>query len=186
MIKQFTLKLCSDGNYYIHKNNELIIPYVDFDRFNRESAEKVVDLLNKFASENTDLKQVNKMLQNNVEKLSNDVEYLKELPSEHLELWKQTEIKRMNLAEENKHLRNLIEHKNNYINRLLYKPILTDVLPQAKEIITVNTELEKENSLLKKELFEAKKDYLIETSDEVDRALYLEYEIEELRKEIFK
>lgn len=38
---------------------------------------------------------------------------------------------------------------------------------------------------LKQELFEAREAYLWETSDVVDRALYVEDEIEELKKEIF-
>ena len=44
--------------------------------------------------------------------------------------------------------------------------------------------LKKQNEQLKKELFEARKDYLIETADISDK-LYLEDEIEEERKEIF-
>lgn len=47
-------------------------------------------------------------------------------------------------------------------------------------------ELLEENEQLKQELFEAKKDYLIETSDVVDRALYVEDEIKELRINIFE
>ena len=45
--------------------------------------------------------------------------------------------------------------------------------------------VEKENDELKTELFEARKELLWATSDEVDRALYYEDEVEELRKEIF-
>lgn len=45
--------------------------------------------------------------------------------------------------------------------------------------------VEKENDELKTELFEASKELLWATSDEVDRALYYEDEVEELRKEIF-
>ena len=45
--------------------------------------------------------------------------------------------------------------------------------------------VEKENGELKTELFEASKELLWATSDEVDRALYYEDEVEELRKEIF-
>lgn len=47
-----------------------------------------------------------------------------------------------------------------------------------------NRVLIKENEQLKKELFEARKDYLIETADISDK-LYLEDEIEKERKEIF-
>lgn len=45
--------------------------------------------------------------------------------------------------------------------------------------------VEKENDELKTELFEARKELLWATSDEVDRVLYYEDEVEELRKEIF-
>lgn len=49
---------------------------------------------------------------------------------------------RMNeLAEE-------IEHLRKYNNELLKKPLLTDILPNAIEIMTANTELEKENEQL--------------------------------------
>ena len=45
--------------------------------------------------------------------------------------------------------------------------------------------LQKENEQLKKELFEARKDYLIETADISDK-LYLDEMIEKERKEIFE
>lgn len=45
--------------------------------------------------------------------------------------------------------------------------------------------VEKENGELKTELFESSKELLWATSDEVDRVLYYEDEVEELRKEIF-
>ncbi len=46
--------------------------------------------------------------------------------------------------------------------------------------------LEAENEQLKQQLFETSKELLWATSDEVDRALYYEDEVEELRKEIFE
>ena len=46
------------------------------------------------------------------------------------------------LQDENDKLHNVIDHKNEYINKLLYKPKLTDILPQAIEILAVNKELE--------------------------------------------
>lgn len=49
-----------------------------------------------------------------------------------------------------------------------------------------NTELQKENEQLKQQLFETSKELLWATSDEVDRALHYEDEVEELRKEIFE
>ena len=55
--KRFTLKLCSDGTYYLYENNELIIPYIDFDKFNKESAERIIDLLNPLFDEHKQLLQ---------------------------------------------------------------------------------------------------------------------------------
>ena len=49
-----------------------------------------------------------------------------------------------------------------------------------------NFSLKQENEQLRKELFEAQKELLWATSDEVDRALHYEDEVEELRKEIFE
>lgn len=48
------------------------------------------------------------------------------------------------------------------------------------------SKLEKENEQLKQQLFETSKELLWATSDEVDRALHYEDEVEELRKEIFE
>ena len=47
-------------------------------------------------------------------------------------------------------------------------------------------ELLNENEQLKQQLFETSKELLWATSDEVDRALHYEDEVEELRKEIFE
>ena len=47
-------------------------------------------------------------------------------------------------------------------------------------------QLKKENKKLKEELFETSEELLWATSDEVDRALHYEDEVEELRKEIFE
>ena len=52
------------------------------------------------------------------------------------------------LQDELEQLKNLIDHKNEYINKLLYKPKLTDILPQAIEILAVSKELEIENDQL--------------------------------------
>ena len=76
---------------------------------------------------------------------------------------------------------------NNYIedNKELrtYSKALSEELSLANRD---NTALENENEQLKKELFETRKELLWTTSDEVDRVLYYEDEVEELRKEIFK
>lgn len=47
-------------------------------------------------------------------------------------------------------------------------------------------ELNDENHKLKQQLFETSKELLWATSDEVDRSLHYEDEVEELRKEIFE
>lgn len=52
------------------------------------------------------------------------------------------------LAEENKRLRYRIEFLHDYNNQLLKKPRLTDVLPNAAEIIMSNNELAEENERL--------------------------------------
>ena len=55
-----------------------------------------------------------------------------------------------------------------------------------KELMEENEELKEQNEKLKKELFEVSKELLWVTSDEVDRVLHFEDEVEELRKEIFE
>lgn len=47
-------------------------------------------------------------------------------------------------------------------------------------------QLRRDNKQLKQQLFETSKELLWATSDEVDRALHYEDEVEELRKEIFE
>lgn len=61
---------------------------------------------------------------------------------------------------------------------------IVDVRMQANKICERLNLLSEEKEQLKKELFEARKDYLIETADISDK-LYLEDEIEKERKEIF-
>lgn len=55
----------------------------------------------------------------------------------------------------------------------------------AEGLCDLLNELTDENERLREELFEVNKELLWATSDEVDRALYFEDEVEELRKEIF-
>lgn len=54
------------------------------------------------------------------------------------------------------------------------------------EVVECLNNLHEENEQLKKELFETSKELLWATSDDVDRALYFENEVEDLRKEIFE
>ena len=57
-------------------------------------------------------------------------------------------------------------------------------LSSVGDIVDLLNKLYDENEQLRKELFEARKDYLIETADISDK-LFLEYEINELKKELF-
>ena len=49
--KRFKLKLCSNGHYYVWFGNDLITDekgnYISFDAFNKESAEMLVNQLNR-------------------------------------------------------------------------------------------------------------------------------------------
>ena len=74
------------------------------------------------------------------------------------------------LINENEELKNRIDNYNTALKKL-------QDLTEKK----IN-----ENEQLKQELFEVSKELLLETSSEIDRILYCEDEIEELRKEIFK
>ena len=53
--KRFELQLCNNGTYYLWNNKELTD--IDFDKFNNESANKLVDLLNNLNDENEQLKE---------------------------------------------------------------------------------------------------------------------------------
>ena len=59
-------------------------------------------------------------------------------------------------------------------------------LYNISSLIDLLNALHEENKQLKQQLFETSKELLWATSDEVDRALYHENEVEELRKEIFE
>ena len=52
--KRFELRLCSNGVYYLWNNNELTD--IDFDKFNKESANEIINLLNQLNDENEKLK----------------------------------------------------------------------------------------------------------------------------------
>ena len=54
------------------------------------------------------------------------------------------------------------------------------------DVVDLLNQLNDENEQLKQQLFETSKELLWATSDEVDRALHYEDEVEELRKEIFE
>ena len=54
--KVFELRLCPNGTYYLYKNNELMD--IDFDKFNKESAQECVDLLNSLNDEREHYKSI--------------------------------------------------------------------------------------------------------------------------------
>ena len=57
MTKQYELKLCSNGTYYLYHKGVLINnPYITFDKFHKEDAESIVGELNHLVEENEQLK----------------------------------------------------------------------------------------------------------------------------------
>ena len=55
MTKRFKLQLCSNGIYYVYENGTLTD--IDFDKFNKESADALIDEVNALYDENEQLKQ---------------------------------------------------------------------------------------------------------------------------------
>ena len=54
MTKRFELRLCSNGTYYVYENGTLTD--VDFDKFNKESADALIDKVNALYNEKEKLK----------------------------------------------------------------------------------------------------------------------------------
>ena len=75
---------------------------------------EIENLLNEQEEQIKKLKQKNKMLKNNINKLTEDIEYLKTLPSQHRELYKQSEIKRIDLSIENNMLKEQLKNDDNF------------------------------------------------------------------------
>ena len=59
MTKQFELRLCSNGTYYVYENGTLTD--IDFDKFNKESADALLDEVNVLYEENEQLRKENDM-----------------------------------------------------------------------------------------------------------------------------
>ena len=89
--KRFELRLCSNGAYYFWDNNELTD--IVFDKFNKGSANELVDLLNNFVDENEQLKSENKRLTDKLNKTA------LELVDECISQGKATEISEMSYRE---------------------------------------------------------------------------------------
>ena len=54
MTKRFELRLCSNGTYYVYENGTLTD--IDFDKFNKESADALIDEVNALYDEKEQLK----------------------------------------------------------------------------------------------------------------------------------
>ena len=65
MTKRFELRLCSNGTYYVYENGTLTD--IDFDKFNKESADALIDKVNALYEENEQLKQHNTELINKID-----------------------------------------------------------------------------------------------------------------------
>ena len=74
-----------------------------------------------------------------------------------------------NIAE----LQKEIEHLREYNNKLLKKPLLTDILPNAIEIMAANTELEKENDKLKSDRVRFEEETRLEVTRVMDKIFEL-------------
>ena len=55
MTKRFELRLCSNGTYYVYENGTLTD--IDFDKFNQQSADALIDKVNALYEEKEELKQ---------------------------------------------------------------------------------------------------------------------------------
>ena len=70
--KRFELKLCSNGTYYVYENGTLTD--IDFDKFNKESADGLIDELNALYDENEQLKQFKNKVFSCIEKAVEETE----------------------------------------------------------------------------------------------------------------
>lgn len=71
MTERFKLQLCSNGIYYVYENGTLTD--IDFDKFNKESADALIDEVNTLYDENEQLKKENKKLKELVEYFADEL-----------------------------------------------------------------------------------------------------------------
>ena len=76
MTKRFELRLCSNGTYYVYENGALTD--VDFDKFNKESADALIDKVNALYEENEQLKIFLKALNEELSLANRDNDTLEE------------------------------------------------------------------------------------------------------------
>ena len=73
MTKRFELRLCSNGTYYVYENGTLTD--IDFDKFNKESADALVEEVNTLYDENEQLKKEIAHLKKEIVHLENKLAY---------------------------------------------------------------------------------------------------------------
>ena len=90
MIKRFELRLCSNGTYYVYENGTLTD--IDFDKFNKESADDLIDKVNALYNEKEKLKQFQEQVASVIEcKMGDNVcnDYKMEVLKE---IWNELEL----------------------------------------------------------------------------------------------
>ena len=90
MTKRFELRLCSNGTYYVYENGALT--GVDFDKFNKESADALIDKVNALYNEKEKLKQFQEQVASVIEgKMGDNVcnDYKMEVLKE---IWNELEL----------------------------------------------------------------------------------------------
>ena len=74
MTKLFELRLCSNGTYYVYENGTLTD--IDFDKFNKESADTLVEEVNNLYDENEQLKKEIAHLKKEIVHLKKEIVHL--------------------------------------------------------------------------------------------------------------
>lgn len=67
--KRFELRLCSNGTYYVYENGELVIDHISFDRFNKDDANDLIDLLNELYEDNRQLEVLLQEAEDEIDRL---------------------------------------------------------------------------------------------------------------------
>ena len=76
MTKRFELRLCSNGTYYVYENGTLTD--IDFDKFNKESADALLDEVNALYEEKEKLKIFLKAVNEELDLANRDYDVLEE------------------------------------------------------------------------------------------------------------
>ena len=87
MTKRFELRLCSNGTYYVYENGTLTD--TDFDKFNKESADALIDKVNALYNEKEKLKIFLEALNEELSLANRDNDTLEE-ENEQLKQYKQS------------------------------------------------------------------------------------------------